>query len=149
MTGAAATQMSISPQAQALLDNFASQAGVSSDHVGNLTATINASPALTGQFNKAVAAGHLGQFQALPAHINAGDDCNSATQPMRLPLAMLASPASGLRCNAAEAFAPGPRVAAWFQCRRFAAVSARFRPAGAGHQPCPGRDGDGSAAFEL
>lgn len=97
-----ATQIPISPQAQALLDNFASQAGVSSDHVGNLTATINASPALTEQFNKAVAAGHLKQFQALPANVNAGGDYNSATQSMRLPLSMLASPASGLPYNAAE-----------------------------------------------
>lgn len=103
MTGAAATQLSISPQAQALLDDFASQAGVTSDHVGNLTASINASPALTEQFNQAVAAGHLKQFQALPANVRAGGDYNSATQTMRLPLSMLASPASGLPYNAAEA----------------------------------------------
>ena len=103
MTPPASTRIAISPQAQALLDNFASQAGVSSDHVGNLTATINASPALTEQFNQAVAAGHLKQFQALPANVNAGGDYNSATQAMRLPLSMLASPASGLPYNAAEA----------------------------------------------
>jgi hypothetical protein len=80
--------MPINPQAQALLDNFARQPGVSTDHLGNLTAAINASPALTEQFNNAVAAGHLTQFQALPASVNAGGDYNSATQSMRLPLSM-------------------------------------------------------------
>lgn len=103
MTAAVATRPPISPQAQALLDNFASQPGVSSDHVGNLTAAITASQALTEQFNSAVAAGHLKQFQALPANVNAGGDYNSASQSMRLPLSMLASPASGLPYNAAEA----------------------------------------------
>lgn len=64
--------MPLTKQAQALVDEFASQPGVSADHATNLTSIINNSPALVSQINEAVRQGHLKHIVPLPVGSHAG-----------------------------------------------------------------------------
>jgi hypothetical protein len=86
--------MPLSTQAQAIVTAFGTQPGVTAQELKNLQATIDASPALTDEVNNAVAQGHL-QYIVPLNNPHAGGEYNAAAHEMRLPLAMLNSPASG------------------------------------------------------
>lgn len=84
----------LSPQAQAIVVAFGQQPGVTPDHLSNLQAAINASPALTDQINDAVAHGHLKAIVPL-TNPNAGGEYDPGNQAMRLPLSRLTTPPPG------------------------------------------------------
>lgn len=94
--------MPLTKQAQALVDEFASQPGVSADHATNLTSIINNSPALVSQINEAVRQGHLKHIVPLPVGSHAGGEYNGSAKQMRLPLSVLASPPQGVPFDAGE-----------------------------------------------
>jgi hypothetical protein len=86
--------MPLSAQAQAVVDAFGQQPGVTADQLQNLQAVITASPALTREVNDAVAQGHLRNIVPLN-NPHAGGEYSPVAHEMRLPLAMLSTPASG------------------------------------------------------
>ncbi|WDS35231.1 XVIPCD domain-containing protein [Pseudoxanthomonas sp.] len=94
--------MPLTKEAQALVDEFAKQPGVSADHAANLTHVINGSPALVSQINDAVKAGHLKHIVPLPVGTNAGGEYDGSAKEMRLPLSVLATPHAGTPFDAAE-----------------------------------------------
>jgi hypothetical protein len=94
--------MPLTKEAQALVDEFAKQPGVSADHATNLGNVINGSPALVSQINEAVKAGHLKHIVPLPAGTNAGGEYDGSAKEMRLPLSVLAKPPAGIPFDAAE-----------------------------------------------
>lgn len=97
----------LSPQAQAIVAAFAQQPGVTQDHLSNLRAALNASPALIDQINDAVAQGHLKAIVPL-TNPNAGGQYDSKRLAMQLPLLRLTTPPPGpnqsrdARINAGE-----------------------------------------------
>lgn len=99
----------LSPQAQAVVTAFGQHPGVTQDHMFNLQAAINASPALIDQINDAVAQGHLKEIAPL-ANPNAGGqyDPDPGKLAMQLPLAKLTTPPPGphqrdqMKLNAGE-----------------------------------------------
>jgi hypothetical protein len=94
--------MPLTKEAQALVDEFAKQPGVSADHTTNLSNVINGSPALVSQINDAVKAGHLKHIVPLPIGTNAGGEYDGSAKEMRLPLSVLAKPPAGVPFDAAE-----------------------------------------------
>lgn len=86
--------MPLSTQAQAIMDEFGKQPGVTPQQLQNLQATINASPALIDEVNNAVAQGHLQHIVPLN-NPHAGGEYNAGAHEMRLPLAMLNTPTGG------------------------------------------------------
>lgn len=94
--------MPLSKEAQALVDEFAKQPGVGTDHATNLTNIINDSPALVSQINEAVKQGHLKHIVPLPVGTNAGGEYNGTAKEMRLPLSVLANPPKGVPFDAGE-----------------------------------------------
>lgn len=99
----------LSPQAQAVVTAFGRHPDVTQDHMGNLQAALNASPALIDQINDAVAQGHLKAIVPL-ANPNAGGqyDPDPGKLAMQLPLAKLTTPPNGphqsnqMKLNAGE-----------------------------------------------
>jgi hypothetical protein len=91
----------ITPQAQAVIDAFGHQPGVTADQVHNLQAVITASPALTDEVNRSVAAGHLQHIVPL-TNPNAGGEYSASDHSMRLPLSILSTPAGGARYDTGE-----------------------------------------------
>jgi len=91
----------ISPQAQAVIDAFGHQPGVTADQVHNLQAVINASPALTDEVNRSVAAGHLQHIVPL-TNPHAGGEYSAGDHSMRLPLSILSTPGGGAKFDAGE-----------------------------------------------
>lgn len=87
--------MPISTEAQALLNDFAGEPGVTVAQVANLRSAVEASPTLVQQLNSAVADGHLRHFALLPPDANAGGTYNGATKTLSLPAPLLASASSG------------------------------------------------------
>ena len=69
-----------------VLDNFKKQEGVSNEHYQNLLKSINASPLLVEQFNKAVEDGHLSRLKALPPESNMGGGFYPGSKEIALPL---------------------------------------------------------------
>lgn len=69
-----------------LLDDFKKQKGVSNRHYQNLLNSINASPLLVEQFNKAVEDGHLSRLKALPPESNMGGGFYPGSKEIALPL---------------------------------------------------------------
>jgi len=88
----------LSSQAQTIVASFGQQPGVAQDHLNNLKAALNASPALIDQINDAVAQGHLKQIAPL-TNPNAGGEYDPQNQAMRLPLAKLTTPPAGPGSN--------------------------------------------------
>lgn len=84
----------LTPEAQAVIDDFINQPGVTQDHLDNLQAAIEASPAFITQINDAVAQGHLTRIAPL-TNPNAGGEYDEQNREMRLPLARLATPPAG------------------------------------------------------
>lgn len=92
--------MPLSHQAQAVVDAFGQQPGVTAEQLRNLKATIAASPALAHELNDAVAHGHLTKIVPL-TNPHAGGEYNAGAHEMRLPLSMLITPTHG-HFNAGE-----------------------------------------------
>ena len=69
-----------------VLDDFKKQKGVSNRHYQNLLNSINASPLLVEQFNKAVEDGHLSRLKALPPESNMGGGFYPGSKEIALPL---------------------------------------------------------------
>jgi hypothetical protein len=86
--------MPLTQQAQAVVDAFGQQPGVTPQQLQNLQRTIDASPALTQEVNNAVAQQHLQRIVPLN-NPHAGGEYNAQGHEMRLPLSMLNSPAAG------------------------------------------------------
>ena len=91
----------ITPQAQAVIDAFGHQPGVTPDQVHNLQTVITASPALTDEVNRSVAAGHLQHIVPL-TNPNAGGEYSAGDHSMRLPLSILSTPAGGAKFDSGE-----------------------------------------------
>jgi hypothetical protein len=85
----------LSTDAQAVIDTFGSQPGVTQDQLNNLQAVFNSSPALIDQFNTAVASGDVTQFLPLPPGTNAGGTYSSRDKAVNFPLSALDTPANG------------------------------------------------------
>lgn len=94
--------MPLTKEAQALVDAFAKQPGVTADQAANLSGVINHSPALVDQINQAVKLGHLKHIVPLPLGTHAGGEYNGTAKEMRLPLSMLTSPPKGVPFDAGE-----------------------------------------------
>lgn len=86
--------MPLTQQAQAVVDAFGRQPGVTPQQLHHLQLTIDASPALTQEVNDAVQQRHLKHIVPLN-NPHAGGEYNAQAQEMRLPLAMLSTPAGG------------------------------------------------------
>ena len=86
--------MSLTKEAQAVVDAFGTQPGVTAQQLQNLQHTIDGSPALTKEINDSVAQGHLQRIVPL-TNPHAGGEYNADAKEMRLPPAMLTTPASG------------------------------------------------------
>lgn len=79
----------LNPQAQALIQQFSLQPGVTPDNVANLKLILSSSPALTDQVNQTAASGELKKFEILAPGTHAGGTYNPNTQVISLPSAML------------------------------------------------------------
>lgn len=77
--------MPLNAKAEAVLQAFGKEPGVTPDQLKNLTRTINASPALVDEVNRAVDTGHLQRIVALN-NPHAGGEYNASAHEMRLPL---------------------------------------------------------------
>lgn len=84
----------LSPQSRDVLDRFSQQPDVTPAQVLTLRSVIIGSPALSDQFNAAVAAGHVQHVALLPAGTNAGGTYDGIEKTINLPARIL-SPASG------------------------------------------------------
>lgn len=76
-----------------MLDRFGQQPDVTPDQVLTLRRVIIGSPALSDQFNAAVAAGHVQRVSLLPAGTNAGGTYDGIEKTINRPARIL-SPAS-------------------------------------------------------
>lgn len=92
----------LSPQAQAVLDQFGRTPGVTSEHVSNLQRAIERSPPLAAQFDAAVSAGHLRHFALLPPGTNAGGTYDGPTRTINLPVSILSTPSASRTQGMAE-----------------------------------------------
>lgn len=78
----------LTSQSQAVVGAFGQTPGVTPDHVRNLQQVLLGSPALTDQFNAAVAQGHLRQIVPLN-NPHAGGEYDGQNKAVRLPLVPL------------------------------------------------------------
>lgn len=97
----------LSKQAQAVINAFGTQPGVTAAELANLSAVVNGSPTLVNQINAAVAAGHLKEIAVLPAGSHAGGTYDGQNKRMNLPLDMLTTPAGGTLNPAEPTFVLG------------------------------------------
>ncbi|QWT18539.1 hypothetical protein KPL74_12370 [Bacillus sp. NP157] len=117
--------MPLDARANAVVQAFGQQPGVTPDQLRNLTDTINASPALVDEVNRAVAAGHLQRIVPLQ-NPHAGGEYNASAHEMRLPLTSLSTPAGG-RYDASEAtFVLGHELQHGFNAAGMAQAHATF-----------------------
>jgi hypothetical protein len=117
--------MPLSAHATAIVDAFGHQPGVTPDQLNNLRQTINASPALVDEVNRAVAAGHLQRIVPLN-NPNAGGEYAPGAHEMRLPLHSLTTPAGG-RFDAGEpTFVLGHELQHGFNAADTARARAKF-----------------------
>ena len=79
--------MPLTKEAQAVVDAFGTQPGVTAQQLQNLKNTIDGSPALTQEVNDAVAQGHLQRIVPL-TNPHAGGEYSPTAKEMRLPPAM-------------------------------------------------------------
>ncbi|WP_240989836.1 hypothetical protein [Xanthomonas campestris] len=82
--------MPLSPQAQAIVDDFGRQPGVTPEHVTNLQGVLAASPVLLDQFNDAVAKQRVLSLKPL-TDPNAGGTFTPNENSIRLPLSRLSN----------------------------------------------------------
>jgi hypothetical protein len=85
----------LTPEAQAVIDAFGQQTGVTADQLNNLQTIINQSPSLIDQLNSAVAAGSLTQIRPLPSGLHVGGRYDWQANAIDIPLNILDTPASG------------------------------------------------------
>lgn len=81
----------LTQEATAVIARFNNDPGVTDDHVRNLYAAITGSPALTEQFNKAVASGAVKGIDVL-TNANAGAEYDPVNDAIRVPLSRLGNP---------------------------------------------------------
>lgn len=93
--------MPLSPQAQAIVDDFGRQPGVSPEHVVNLQGVLAASPVLLDQFNEAVAKQRVLGLKPL-TDPNAGGTFTPDDHSIRLPLARLSNGPGGKSLDSGE-----------------------------------------------
>ncbi|NKJ19567.1 XVIPCD domain-containing protein [Dyella sp. SG609] len=117
--------MPLTTQAQAVVDAFGHQPGVTAQQLQNLQNTLNGSPALTQEVNDAVAAGHLQRIVPLN-NPHAGGEYSPQDKEMRLPLTMLTSPAHGSYQAGEATFVLGHELQHGFNAAEKAQASARF-----------------------
>ncbi|MEB1626835.1 hypothetical protein VDR09_13230, partial [Xanthomonas campestris pv. campestris] len=86
--------MPLSPQAQAIVDDFGRQPGVTPEHVTNLQGVLAASPVLLDQFNDAVAKQRVLSLKPL-TDPNAGGTFTPGEHSIRLPLSRLSNGPGG------------------------------------------------------
>jgi hypothetical protein len=117
--------MPLNARANGVLQAFGHEPGVTPDQLRNLTDTINASPALVDEVNRAVDAGHLQRIVALN-NPHAGGEYNAAAHEMRLPLSSLSTPAGG-KYDASEAtFVLGHELQHGFNAADIAKANTQF-----------------------
>lgn len=117
--------MPLNAKAEAVLQAFGKEPGVTPNQLKNLTDTINASPALVDEVNRAVDAGHLQRIVALN-NPHAGGEYNASAHDMRLPLTSLSTPA-GDKYDASEAtFVLGHELQHGFNAAGIAKVNTQF-----------------------
>ncbi|MGN6479524.1 XVIPCD domain-containing protein [Luteibacter sp.] len=117
--------MPLNAKAEAVLQAFGKEPGVTPDQLKNLTDTINASPALVDEVNRAVDAGHLQRIVALN-NPHAGGEYNAGAHEMRLPLTSLSTPAGG-KYDASEAtFVLGHELQHGFNAADIAKANTQF-----------------------
>ncbi|WOB28392.1 MULTISPECIES: XVIPCD domain-containing protein [Xanthomonas] len=93
--------MPLSPQAQAIIDEFGRQPGVTPEHIVNLQGVLNASPLLLDQFNDAVSKQRVVGLK--PLHDpNAGGTFTPDDHSIRLPLAKLSNGPTGKMLDSGE-----------------------------------------------
>ncbi|MGO4701278.1 XVIPCD domain-containing protein [Dyella sp. 2RAB6] len=117
--------MPLSTEAQAVVDAFGHQTGVTSQQLQNLQNTLNGSPALTQEVNDAVAQGHLQRIVPL-TNPHAGGEYSPQDKEMRLPLTMLDSPAHGAYKPGEATFVLGHELQHGFNAAEKAQASTRF-----------------------
>lgn len=101
----------LSPLAQAVLEQFGQQPGVTPDQVSNLQRVIRDSPPLAVQIEAAVSAGHLQHFALLPPGSNAGGTYDDSTKTINLPASILSTQAANGSHDSAElAFVLGHEI---------------------------------------
>jgi len=98
--------MALTKEAQAVVDAFGTESGVTAQQLQNLKSTIDASPALTQEINDVVAQGHLQRIVPLN-NPHAGGEYNPDGKEMRLPLAILTTPAGGTYSSGEATFILG------------------------------------------
>ncbi len=92
----------LSPQAQAVLDEFGRKPGVAPEHIASLQRAIEGSPPLAAQFDAAVSAGHVRHFALLPPGTNAGGTYDGPTRTINLPASILSTPSASRPQGMAE-----------------------------------------------
>ncbi|MBT2119142.1 hypothetical protein KK141_18345 [Dyella sp. LX-66] len=136
--------MALTPQAQAVVDAFGHQPGVTATQLQNLQNTINASPALTQEVNDAVAQGHLQRIVALN-NPHAGGEYSAPDKEMRLPLTMLDNPASGAYDKGEATFVLGHELQHGFNAADKAQATAKFGQELTAVAQSPGQEHDYTA----
>lgn len=137
----------ITPQAQAVIDAFGREPGVTADQVHNLQTVITASPALTDEVNRSVAAGHLQHIVPL-TNPNAGGEYSASDHSMRLPLSILTTPASPAKLDTGEpTFVLGHELQHSFNNAATAQAYTDFGAAAAAVAQSPGHDHDYTPAI--
>ncbi|MDR6937709.1 XVIPCD domain-containing protein [Luteibacter sp. 3190] len=117
--------MPLNSKAEAVLQAFGNEPGVTTDHLRNLTSTINASPFLVDQVNRAVTAGHLQRIVALN-NPHAGGEFNAAAHEMRLPLSRLSTQPGGRYDGSEATFVLGHELQHGFNATDIANAHSRF-----------------------
>jgi hypothetical protein len=92
----------LSPQAQAVLDQFGQHPEVTPDQISNLQRVFENSPPLAREFEAAVSAGHLRNFALLPPGTHAGGTYDGSTRTINLPASILSTPQPPRPHDAAE-----------------------------------------------
>jgi len=117
--------MPLTPQAQAVVDAFGHQPGVTAQQLQNLQNTLNGSPALTQEVNDAVSQGHLQRIVPLN-NPHAGGEYSPQDKEMRLPLTMLDSPAHGAYKPGEATFVLGHELQHGFNAAEKAQANTKF-----------------------
>lgn len=117
--------MPLNAKAQEVLQAFAKEPGVTPDQVKNLNDTINASPALVDEVNRAVNTGHLQRIVAL-GNPHAGGEYNASTHEMRLPLTSLSTPSGGVYDASEATFVLGHELQHGFNAGHIAKAHTQF-----------------------
>jgi len=117
--------MPLTKEAQAVVDAFGTQPGVTAQQLQNLKNTIDGSPALTQEVNDAVAQGHLQRIVPL-TNPHAGGEYSPTAKEMRLPPAMLNTPAGGTYNSGEATFVLGHELQHGFNAAATAQARTTF-----------------------